>query len=228
MRLAVFFVIPFLLSAVGVAQKPAPQQPTGHAACSTPTSSGGATTPPGCPANVEPASSTAAQFPYPGDVHAAAGDSAAPPRQTPDNAKQFPYPGDTGRSSSSSSSSSSNSPGDDSTPDAPGSRDAARQGSVRRRLPKPQRLQSDEDREAEDLTVAKFYRQSGDLQAAYLRAKDAVRMQPNDAEAHFALADIAQRMNKRQEAVTEYSAYLGIEPDGDQAKVARKALAGLR
>lgn len=100
--------------------------------------------------------------------------------------------------------------------------------SVRRKLPKPERMQTDEDREAEDLSVAKFYRQAGNLQAAYLRSKDAVAMQPDDPEAHFALADAAQHLDKREEAAAEYNAYLKLDPDGDRVKSARKALSALK
>ncbi len=89
-------------------------------------------------------------------------------------------------------------------------------------------IQSNEDRESEDLTVAKFYRQSGNLQAAYLRSKDAVTLVPEDAEAHFALAEAARTLAKRAEAVAEYDAYLKLDPDGEHVKAAQKALAGLQ
>jgi Tfp pilus assembly protein PilF len=91
-----------------------------------------------------------------------------------------------------------------------------------------EKLQSDEERAAEDVDVAKFYEASGDLNAAYLRARDAVKYQPSDPEAHFILARIAQKMSKRDEAIAEYDAYLKLEPDGDQTKQARKALGQLR
>ncbi len=103
-----------------------------------------------------------------------------------------------------------------------------RQESARRKLPKVKRLQSDEDRESEDLTVAQYYRQSGNLQAAYLRARDAVTLQPGDPDAHLALADIAQHMKKKDEAVAEYKTYLKLEPDGDRVKAVEKALLELK
>jgi Tfp pilus assembly protein PilF len=91
-----------------------------------------------------------------------------------------------------------------------------------------QNLQSDEERATEDLNVAKFYEQSGDLNAAYLRVKDAVKYQPNDPDTHFALAHIAQKMNKRDEAIAEFNAYLKLDPDGLKIKQAQKALAQLQ
>ena len=184
-----------------------------------------------------PASPSAAQqFPYPGEAPATdaehpAGQTTSPPA-VPSTPKEFPYPGE---SSSSSSSSSADNTGDadptstsrDPLPSPPGG-DVSRAGSIRRKLPKPQRMQSDEDREAEDLSVAKFYRQSGNVKAAYLRTKDAVKMQPDDPVAHFALAETARLLDKRDEAAAEYNAYLKLEPDGDHVKDAQKALVALK
>ena len=88
----------------------------------------------------------------------------------------------------------------------------------RRKLPKVQNLQSDDDREAEDLTIARFYRDKGDFHAAYLRSKDAVKTIPDDPEAHLLLAQMAQRLNKKDEAVTEFNAALKFDPNDDQKK----------
>lgn len=88
--------------------------------------------------------------------------------------------------------------------------------------------QSDEERATEDLNVAKFYEERGNLGAAYLRAKDAVKYQSNDPDTHFALAQIAQKMNKREEAIAEFNMYLKLDPDGLQIKQARKALSQLQ
>lgn len=172
------------------------------------------------------------RFPYPGEAppQTSPDKAAVPTTQTPDSRKQFPYPGDSSTSSTRSSNSSysgsrSSDPAgnDDSAGD-----DVNRQGSARRKLPKVKQLQSDEDRESEDLTVAQFYRQSGNLQAAYLRARDAVMLQPGDPDAHLALADIAQHLKKKEEAVTEYNTYLKLEPDGDRVKAVEKALLELK
>ena len=95
-------------------------------------------------------------------------------------------------------------------------------------MPKVKHLQSDEDREAEDVDIAKYYRQSGNLQAAYLRAKDAIKLQPGDSEAHYVLADVAQHLGKKDEAIGEYTAYLKLDPDGDRVRSAQKALASLK
>ena len=95
-------------------------------------------------------------------------------------------------------------------------------------MPKVQKLQSDEDRAAEDLSVAKFYEDAGNLNAAYLRARDAVKYQPNDPYTHFTLARVAQKMKKNDEAIAEYNLYLKLDPDGLRIKEAEKALAQLK
>lgn len=188
-----------------------------------------------CPSSQAAAPSTAERFPYPGEaslpppVKPDVGTAAEAPHSSAPE-KQFPYPGE---DSSSSSSSGDNNDSTSSSSDVPGSgtpglNDRGNEGSVRRRLPKPERIQSDEDRAEEDLSVAKFYRQSGNLQAAYLRAKDAVKVQPADPVAHFTLAEIAQHLNRRAEAAAEYDVYLKLEPDGDQVKAAQRALATLK
>jgi Flp pilus assembly protein TadD len=93
--------------------------------------------------------------------------------------------------------------------------------SSRRKLAKVEDL---DEREAKDLEVSHFYLTTGDFLGAYNRAKDAIRLYPDDAEAHFALAAAAQKLKKNEEAVAEYKSYLKLEPDGDHVKVAHRAL----
>jgi Tfp pilus assembly protein PilF len=90
------------------------------------------------------------------------------------------------------------------------------------------KLQTPDEREAEDLSVAKYYTQTGDLQGAYLRGQDAVKTAPDDPDAHFALAEAALKLNKRDEAMAEYNACLKLDPVDKEAKQARKALASLK
>ena len=145
--------------------------------------------------------------------------------------------------SSSSSSSSSNS-GDDTadpagapdaagTPDAAGLTDKGSEGTPGRHLlhrvnPVGTKLQTADEREAEDLSVAKFYTDTGDLQGAYLRSQDAVKTAPDDPEAHFALATAALKLKKPDEAIAEYNACLKLDPTDKEAKEARKALSSLK
>lgn len=60
-----------------------------------------------------------------------------------------------------------------------------------------------------------------------MRAKDAVRVIPEDSAAHFALAQAAQSLKKNAEAAAEYRACLQLAPEGDYAVKAREALAAL-
>lgn len=87
-----------------------------------------------------------------------------------------------------------------------------------------QKTLSDDERVDEDLSVAHFYQQSGNLMGAYLRSKDAVKTEPNEPDAHLALAGVALKLGKKDEAAAEYAAYLKLDPNGEGAKGAKKAL----
>jgi Tfp pilus assembly protein PilF len=89
-------------------------------------------------------------------------------------------------------------------------------------------VQTDDERVDEDLSVAKFYMNDENYQGAYLRAKDAVSIQPDYSAAHFALAEILQKMKKKDDAIAEFQTYLKLDPEGEKAKAAKKALAELQ
>jgi tetratricopeptide (TPR) repeat protein len=142
------------------------------------------------------------------------------PGSEPENPGSSP-----GSSSSSSSSDSPDTPASDKPP--LGDKGENPHPSGRRRLPKVEKLQSDEERAEEDLKVSKFYEDAGNLNAAYLRARDAVKSLPDDPDTHFALAHVAEKMKKRDEAIAEYNNYLRMNPDGLKIKDAHKALSAL-
>jgi hypothetical protein len=224
-----------LLSTASFAQT-APQQnpPPCPASGQTPDQPAKPCTPP-APSAKKP--SVAEQFPFPGQPA-----KPTPPPDTPtpattpsDAATQHPFPTQTppklpGEDSSSSSSSSSST--DDPTPpdDKPPTKDGdpPEGTSVHRKLPKVKRVQTDDERVDEDLSVARFYLRDENYQGAYLRAKDAVSIQPEYPAAHFALAEVALKLKKKDEAIAEYQTYLKLDPDGEKAKAAQKALAELR
>lgn len=171
-----------------------------------------------------------------------------PQTSTPAAKKDFPFPGEAakpdaaGSPDASGSSSSSSSAGDapvfdpDTNPATPALTDKGSQGSpptpgrhiLHRVNPVGTKLQTADEREIEDLDIAHFYLQSGDLQGAYLRSQDAVKTAPDDPDAHFALAGVALKLNKRDEAIAEYNACLKLDPPDKQARDARKALARLK
>jgi hypothetical protein len=196
---------------------------------------------PNAPVATKPAGGAADQFPYPGETNKSP--DAVPegdtPRYVPDSPDASGKPpsssrgssnpsGDSSSSSSSSSSGdSSSSTDDDKKPASADDDDGSRIVSTRHKLPKVS-AQSPDERVTEDLNVAKFYSDRGNFQAAYLRSKDATKAMPDDAESHFALAQAAQKLQKKDEAVAEYSLYLKLEPRGDRMVAAQKALAELR
>jgi TolA-binding protein len=154
-------------------------------------------------------------------------DPNSTPAQKKDAGKEFPFPGDPAAggspapgtaSSSSSSSSDAASPADDAA--APGLTDKGSEGSatpgrhlLHRVNPVGTKLQTIDEREQEDLDVAHFYIQTGDLQGAYLRDQDAVKVAPEDPDAHIALAELALKLNKPDVAAAEYDACLKIDED---------------
>jgi hypothetical protein len=175
------------------------------------------------------------------------------PAAKDETTKKFPFPGEpakpelnnlgNGSSSSSSSSSAdddapvdSSATPDSSAPGEPGLKDKGSEGAtttpgrhiLHRVNPVGTKLQTADEREAEDLDIAHFYTQTGDLQGAYLRGQDAVKTAPDDPDAHFALAEIAMKLNKRDEAIAEYNACLKLDPSEKQIKESRKALAKLK
>ena len=140
-------------------------------------------------------------------------------------------PADGGGTSSSSSSSSSASGTDEdddvapttASPDAPvkasALKDLGSKGSL-----SAARAKLEATRFQDDMKVGKFYMQDGNPQGAYLRYKDAVDHVPDDPDARFALAQAADKLNKRDEAIANYQQTLAIDPDGDHDKASRAAL----
>jgi hypothetical protein len=187
-------------------------------------------TKPNQPANTQSATPSAAdRFPFPGETPATTNDPTLPADSHYAAGSSSP---DDGASSSSSSSS-----GDDPNLDDPNLKDpnlkdglkdlgsAGTTRSERRRLPKVEDIQGRED---EDVRVSQYYHSTGNFLAAYLRAKDAVRIDPTDEDAQYALAINADKLAKRDEAIAGYTAYLKLAPDGKEAKQVQRALASLR
>ena len=161
----------------------------------------------------------ASKFPFPGE------DSAGAPGSGP-----LKDSGSSGNSSSSSSSSSSGPPERDPTAGPLGDGDtdpAAKAAEARRAAREKQGIdfhQTSDQREAEDLKVAAFYRDDGNYKGMYERAADAVSLAEDDAEAHLALAEAARRLGKLDEAETHYKKCLTLDPVPKTRKAAEKAL----
>ena len=224
----------FSAPAASIAQTSSTQNPP-SAPCQPPNQTPDQTAKP-CPPPAAKKPSIADEHPFPGDAPKSATPPNSPtPTVTPAEASaQHPFPtqpppklpGDDSSSSSSSSGDdpSASQPGD--TPPPGG--DPPEGTSVHRKLPKVKRVQSDDERVDEDLSVSKFYLRDENYEGAYLRAKDAVQIQPEYSATHFALAQVLQKMKKNDEAIAEYKTYLKLDPDGEKAKDAKKALADLQ
>ena len=176
--------------------------------------------------------------------------SSAPVTPPTDASKKFPFPGEAPSQTSSpdlpaasaagaaSSSSSSSSSSDDASGDLSGSpdlTDAGTEGSqtprgghiLHRAAPAAPKPQTTGEREEEDLRVANFNLDGGNVRGAYLRAQDAVKTAPDDPEAHFALAETAAKLGKKDEAIAEYNACLKLDPSDERKRDSDKALARL-
>ena len=232
----------FTFAALAVGQTSTPQKSTDQPCPPSTQSSAKSSSDKPCtqPTDTKPPAA-AEQFPFPGEpAKPAATPSDAPnaPAPSPSGksaADEHPFPNDappalpgSDASGSSSSSSSSSSADPDNPAATPADNPPDAKPTTRRKLPKVEKVQTPEDRAAEDLTVAKFYENRGNLNAAYLRTKDAVKTQPDDPDTHFALAQIAQKMQKREEAIAEFNTYLKLDPDGLNIQAARKALSQLQ
>jgi hypothetical protein len=230
----------FIFSTATFAQTTPAQDPPA-APCPAPNQTPDQATKPCPPAPAAKKPSAAEQFPFPGapskpaDPPANAPDSPTPSTTPSDAATQHPFPtqpppklpGDDSGSSSSRSPDDT-APGDDPTKDSATPGDPPEGTSVHRKLPKVKRVQTDDERVDEDLSVAKFYFRDENYQGAYLRAKDAINVQPDYSTPHFVLAQIAEKMKKKDEAVAEYQTYLKLDPEGEKSKDAKRALAELQ
>jgi len=198
-------------------------------------------------ASAENSSAPDASVPSAPGLNGAPGAPDQPASAAPAGKKEFPFPGtpgapgasaitDTGGSSSSSNSGDVPAFDPDAADATPALKDKGSEGTqvqpgrhiLHRVNPVGTKLLTVDERVAEDLDIAHFYVQSGNLQGAYLRNKDAVKIAPDDTAAHFALAEIAEKLNKRDEAIAEYNACLKLDPDEKQIKASRKALARLK
>ncbi len=179
------------------------------------------------------------RFPFPGDSGSSSGAGGANSGAPANPAAGNPAAGNPGglqdagssgsasdSGGSSSSSDSSNSDADGVTPMA-GDNDAAAAAAARRHLerqPAAAPAETDAAREAEDVKVAGFYQSDGDYRGAYLRAKDAVSLAGDDAEAHLALAEASRKLGKLDEAENNYKKCLTLDPVPKVKKAAEKAL----
>ncbi len=85
----------------------------------------------------------------------------------------------------------------------------------------------DPHKAAKDVEVGDYYFKKKNYKAAIERYKDALIYKPNDAVAHFRLAESLDKTGKSDEAVEHYQEYLKILPHGPFSEDAQKALSRL-
>ena len=95
--------------------------------------------------------------------------------------------------------------------------------SPRRKLPAVNPA-TPEEQEAEDVQVAGFYQNDGNYKAAYQRAKEAVGLVADDADAFLALGEAARKLGKLDEAETSFKKALALDPVPKTKKAAERAL----
>lgn len=75
--------------------------------------------------------------------------------------------------------------------------------------------------------VGDYYRKRKNYKAAESRYREALEWKPNDAIASYRLAQTLEKMNRGDEAITYYQAYLKILPHGEFAEDCHKSIARL-
>lgn len=79
----------------------------------------------------------------------------------------------------------------------------------------------------DDLKVGRFYFKDGNYAGATARYQDALQHDPENPEAHFGLAQVLLKQNKRQDAIGHLQRYVQLAPDDEHTKEAQKLLAKL-
>jgi tetratricopeptide (TPR) repeat protein len=75
-----------------------------------------------------------------------------------------------------------------------------------------------------DTNVGMFYLETGDYKGAYDRFREAVEIDPGNADAVYGLAESARQLGKTDIAIRYFTLYIEAIPYGHHAKQVRKAL----
>ena len=75
-----------------------------------------------------------------------------------------------------------------------------------------------------DIEVGDFYFRRKNYRAALSRYEEALEYKPNDAMAHFHMAECFEKLNEVEDALAHYHEYLKILPSGPHSKEAEKAI----
>jgi tetratricopeptide (TPR) repeat protein len=86
----------------------------------------------------------------------------------------------------------------------------------------------DPHKAAKDVEVGDYYLRRKNYVAAESRYREALLYKENDAMATYKLAVCLEKMNRSDEALAQYEAYLKILPSGPEAGEAKKAIERLK
>lgn len=89
------------------------------------------------------------------------------------------------------------------------------------------RVKLEKSRVTDDVKVGRFYLRDGDLAGAEARFKDALQHDPEDPDAHFAMAELLLKQKRNVDAAAQLKRYLELAPDDEHTKDAKKMLAKL-
>lgn len=143
-----------------------------------------------------------------------------------------PLPGSSSSGASSSGSSSSSSSDDDDVAPTTSGGDTPVKAATLKDLgshadSSAARVKLEQNRVTDDVKVGRFYLRDGNLSGAEARFKDALEHDPEDPEAHFAMAELLLRQKRNDDAAAQLKRYLELAPDDDHTKDAKKMLAKL-
>jgi tetratricopeptide (TPR) repeat protein len=79
----------------------------------------------------------------------------------------------------------------------------------------------------QDIEVGNFYMRKGDIDAAIIRFKDAIRLRSNFAKPRLLLAEAYEKKKDKASAVKYYKEYLQVFPDAPDAKKIGKRIDSL-
>ena len=86
----------------------------------------------------------------------------------------------------------------------------------------------DPHKAAKDIEVGDFYFKRGNYRAAEDRYREALYYKENDATATLHLAESLEKLNRPDEAIEQYEAYLKIFPEGSQSTKVKKTVERLK
>ena len=77
---------------------------------------------------------------------------------------------------------------------------------------------------AKELKIGNYYFKKGSYKAALARFQEALKWDPNDAEAWLRLGEAHLKLNQPKEARNAFAKYLELKPEGKESEAVRKKI----